>query len=81
MLNRPWLSVEISPTVKLRLRSSACARLLGRKFRRAAADCTRLRVSARNCPRPLRAFDTVLTLTPASRATSQMVEGHLPNMR
>jgi len=80
MLNRPWLSVEISPTVKLRLRSSACARLLGRKFRRAAADCTRLRVSARNCPRPLRAFDTVLTLTPASRATSQMVEGHLPNM-
>src|SRR5262249_36769801 len=80
ILNRPWLSVDISPTVKLRLRSRLCARLLGRKFRRSAADCTRLRVSSRNCPRPLRAFETVLTLTPATRATSQMVEGHLNSM-
>jgi hypothetical protein len=31
-------------------------------------------------PRPLRAFDTVPTLTPATRGTSQMVEGHLHSM-
>src|SRR5262245_19587744 len=75
MLNRPWLSVEINPTVNVRLRNRLCARSFGRKARRSAAKCTRLRVSLRNCPRPLRALETVLTLTPAACATSQMVAG------
>src|SRR5262249_7797636 len=44
---------------------------------RSAADRTRVRVSSRSWPRPLSAFDTVPTLTPAACATSQMVAGSL----
>ena len=73
MLNRPKLSVVISPTVNERPASSACASVFGAKPSRSAARMTRSIVSARSLPCPLSAFDAVPTDTPADSATSLMV--------
>ena len=73
MLNRPKLSVVISPTVNERPASRACASVFGAKPSRSAARMTRSIVSARSLPCPLSAFDAVPTDTPADSATSLMV--------
>jgi hypothetical protein len=78
MLNRPKLSVVISPTVNERPPSSAWASVLGAKPRRSAARMTRSIVSARSFPCPLSAFDAVPTDTPANSATSLIVARREP---
>ena len=73
ILNRPKLSVVISPTEKLRRAINARAMWFGRKRSSLAAACTRSRVSAGIPALPFNAFDTVLFETPASAATSLIV--------
>ena len=73
MLNRPKLSVVISPTVNERPASSAWASGFGAKPSRCAAWATRSLVSSRSLPWPLRAFEAVLTDTPAAAARSELV--------
>ncbi len=72
MLNRPELSVVISPTVKLRPDDSARPRLSGVNPSCSAARRTRSLVSSRSWPVSFSAFDAVLVETPASAATSVM---------
>ena len=74
MEKRPKLSVEISPTVRLCPRCRLWARSFGRKPSSLATAITLSRVSCRRLPLLLSAFETVPTLTSASRATSRMVE-------
>ena len=73
MVKRPKESVEISPTVKVCPRCRLWARSFGRKPTSRATAITRSRVSWRRLPLLLSAFDTVPTLTLASRATSRIV--------
>ena len=73
MLNRPKLSVVISPTVNERPASRAWASVFGANPSRCATSATRSRVSARSLPWPLRALEAVPMDTPASAATSRMV--------
>src|SRR5580658_10649535 len=73
MLNRPKLSVVISPTVNERPASSAWASVFGANPRRCAASATRSLVSARSLPCPLSALEAVPMDTPASTATSRIV--------
>jgi hypothetical protein len=73
MLNRPKLSVVISPTVNERPESKAWASTFGAKPSCSAASATRFLVSARSLPRPLSALEAVPIDTLASAATSRMV--------
>src|ERR1700753_950086 len=75
MLNRPMLSVVISPTVNVRSLPRLRAASLGRKFSCSAAASTRSRVSCRSWPRLLRGLDAAPTETPASAATFRIVTG------
>ena len=68
--NRPKLSLVIRPTVKVWPRCRLCARSFGRNPNFLATAITLSRVSCFRLPLLLSAFDTVLMLTPAARATS-----------
>ena len=73
MLNRPKLSVVISPTVYVRPASSPRASTFGANPSSRAACATRSLVSARSFPWPFSALDAVPIDTPASAATSRIV--------
>src|ERR1035438_6146343 len=73
MLNRPKLSVVITPTVYVRPTSSPRASMFGAKPSSWAAAATLSLVSERSLPWPFRAFDAVPIETSASAATSRMV--------
>src|SRR5215211_6129926 len=62
-----------SPTAPARPRRRLLATSFRVKPRRSMATSTRAAVSSRTPPSPLTTRDTVLTLTPAVRATSRMV--------
>jgi hypothetical protein len=73
MLNRPKLSVVISPTVYVRPASSPRASTFGANPSSRAACATRSLVSVRSFPCPFSALDAVPIETPASAATSRIV--------